>query len=126
MLNIFYGKQTKYGNGKYEFVNDTYLRTALETIHRIITRRQLWEWLATFDPLPNQGFLNSDDPNIHLILRDLEYDPTNKYIVSGQSFVIVMRIMKMVATRGYVAYRMHYMMDILASIETAAGIDAAY
>ena len=67
------------------------LRDAYDTI----TKLELWDWMRTFTPHPNEGFLLTNHPNLTEITRTLTYTGH-----SGASWATTMRTMESIAKAG--------------------------
>lgn len=65
-----------------------------------ITQCNLWEWLKTFQPHPNEGFMFSYHPCLTMIGSAMKYSGH-----SGSSHAWTMRIMEDIAKRGWEKHR---------------------
>jgi hypothetical protein len=72
----------------------------LQDAYDAISQCELWDWMRTFTPHPNDGFMFSHDPNLTRITDVMKYGH------SGASWGWTMRVMEIVAkTGGWEAYR---------------------
>lgn len=81
----------------FEFIEDELYRDTLIRTYRAITNVNAWEFMMTFSPDTEKGFMFSSHP----ILGDI-YEETERMGVghSGASWGITMRSMEMIAKEG--------------------------
>ena len=72
----------------------------LQDMDDAITECDLWDWLKTFEPKKDEGFMLTDHPNINKITSKMKYEGH-----SGFSFAWCMQNMQLVAKRGWANYR---------------------
>ena len=84
----------------FSFIEDQLSRRALYNLSRAITETKKWDWLKTFEPDRNKGFVFSQDSNLKIIENALDQsDPANGH--SGSSWGWAMRNMSHIASFGY-------------------------
>lgn len=76
-----------YRGFELEMVQDAYDTTK---------RLGLWEWLGSFDPHPNEGFMFTTEINVARIGAEMKFNGH-----SGSSFAWTMRVVHDVARRGW-------------------------
>jgi hypothetical protein len=76
-----------------------------------ITELNLWEWLRTFTPKENEGFMWSRAPEINQIGSHPKVDSDGH---SGASFAWTMRNMEVIAKRGWHHYYYEYIVPNIA------------
>lgn len=92
--------------GDFSFINDDMWRRSLSNIYISITKLNLWDWLKSFDPPINKGFMFSNHINLKKIENELDYnDPANGH--SGASWGICMRNMSHIAKYGWDAWSLN-------------------
>lgn len=64
----------------------------IQDARNAVTKAKLWDWLATYEPEKDKGFMFSDHPNLRLIEAEMTYKGH-----SGASFATVMRVMQSMA-----------------------------
>jgi hypothetical protein len=67
----------------------------LQDMHDAITECNLWDWLKTFEPKKDEGFIFTNHPNIDKISSKMKYEGH-----SGFSFAWCMRKMQYLAKNG--------------------------
>lgn len=82
----------------YTRIYSVYEATMLEDMDRAITECQLWDWVKTFEPKENEGFMFTDHPNLDKITNNLKYGH------SGASFAWCVRNMQSIARKGWEQY----------------------
>ena len=80
-----------YSNFEVDMLQDGY-----DTIQRL----GLWEWLATFEPHPNEGFMFTNDTNVEMIGNAMKYREH-----SGTSFGWTMRVLRDIARQGWQSHQ---------------------
>ena len=96
-----------YGDGQFDFVEDS-ARAYYQNAHWALTETNMWEWLATFTPPNNQGFMYCNDDNLTIVERKMfEQDVAQNH--TGATFGITMINMKYIAENGYDAFRTLYL-----------------
>jgi len=71
----------------------------LEDAYDAVTECNLWEWLKTYSPHANEGFLLSTHPNLNAISLAMQYDTH-----SGASFAWTLRTLQSIARLGWEAH----------------------
>ena len=71
----------------------------LQDVDNAITECNLWDWLKTFEPGADRGFMFTSHPNIDKISSKMKYNGH-----SGFSFAWCMRHMESVAKDGWEKY----------------------
>ena len=92
-----------YGNGRFEYVSDEYIRTILINAWQAITITEMWEFLS--EPIDNYTY--SEDKRISIIINkmvELGYDGH-----SGSSFGCTMRNMQYIAQYGEEYFKNYYL-----------------
>lgn len=82
--------ETMYSAHESEMLKDAY---------EAITKCDMWEWLKTFTPHANEGFLLVTHPNLDILYETLKYQGH-----SGSSWAWTMRIMQNIAKIGWTAH----------------------
>jgi hypothetical protein len=98
---------TTNNNDLFDFVEDYTNRKFLQSAYRAITVCNLWEWMKTYNPNCNQGFILSSSNNLDILYEEMKKDEINDY-QSGVSHASVMRAMEYIAKNGYDKYAMNY------------------
>jgi len=98
---------TTNNNDLFDFVEDYTNRKFLQSAYRAITVCNLWEWMKTYNPNCNQGFILSSSNNLDILYEEMKKDEINDYH-SGVSHASVMRAMEYIAKNGYDKYAMNY------------------
>ncbi len=94
-------------NGNFEFIEDYTNRKFLQSAYRAITVCNLWEWMKTYNPNGNQGFMLGSPNNLETLYEEMKKDEINDYH-SGVSHAFVMRTMEYIAKNGYDTYAVNY------------------
>ena len=94
-------------NGNFEFIEDYTNRKFLQSAYRAITVCNLWEWMKTYNPNGNQGFMLGSPNNLDTLYEEMKKDEINDYH-SGVSHAFVMRTMEYIAKNGYDTYAVNY------------------
>ena len=81
---------------RYELIYSKFEATMLQDADNAITKCELWEWLATFNPHAGEGFMFTNHPNLNKIIVAMKYEGH-----SGASFAWTMRTMQTVAKIGW-------------------------
>tara|TARA_R110002072_G_scaffold280876_1_gene443313 strand:+ start:6280 stop:6573 length:294 start_codon:yes stop_codon:yes gene_type:complete len=88
--------------GKFNFVKDVYTKKVFEETFQIISNIDGgWEFLKTFEPHKNKGFMFSDHPILSNISRAVE---KCNHGHSGASWGMTMRTMECIAKNGWDDY----------------------
>lgn len=90
----------------YETLFPAFDAYILRDADEAITDAGMWEWLKTFEPKKDEGFMFTLHPNINEISLKMKYDDH-----TGFTFAWCMRNMEAVAKKGWDKYRA----DILES-----------
>lgn len=80
-----------YQNYEVEMLQDAY-----DTTNRL----GLWEWLGTFEPHANEGFMFTSDMNVARIGAEMKFNGH-----SGSSFAWTMRVVHDIAKNGWEKHR---------------------
>jgi hypothetical protein len=83
----------------------------LSNMCEAITELNLWDWLRTFTPKENEGFMWSRSPEINQIASHPKVDSDGH---SGASFAWTMRNMEVIAKRGWYHYYYEYIVPNIA------------
>ena len=103
MGNLF-TKSVKHGD--FSFIKDDMWRQAHHNLYISITDLNLWNWLKSFDPPVDKGFMFCNHENLKKIENKLDYnDPVNGH--SGASWGICMRNMSHIAKYGWEAWSLN-------------------
>ena len=103
MMNTEY-----YGNGEFEFISEQSERELYKNMHNAITQTELWDWMRSYTPPANTGFMFSTAPEFEMIHNKMREDPiSNRH--SGCSYGCMMRVMESIAKKGYEAFKMDMM-----------------
>ena len=103
MNPIYYGTHA----ATFDFVKNPGYRSNFINAHRAITNCELWDWLSTYSPPIESGFLFSKSPELDRIYKLIDDD-----YHSGTSLAITMRTMEYIAKNGYDGYRTYYLSSI--------------
>ena len=98
--------ETYYGNGDFDFVQDQHTKDFLKSAHKAITLCELWNWMRTFEPLPNMGFILTKTPELDRLKLHMWKDTINSFH-SGSSYALIMRDMQFIAKHGYLHFRLN-------------------
>lgn len=88
----------------FSFINDGSTRGNIENGFTAVTQLELWSWLKTFEPDPDQGFMWSNHPNISKIGKKMHELPDSPGH-SGSSFAFTMRHLHYIAKNGMDNYK---------------------
>lgn len=72
----------------------------LQDMYDTITRTGLWDWLRSFEPHHNEGFMFSSDATLARISAEMKYEGH-----SGFSFAWTMQMMQDIAKNGWEAHK---------------------
>lgn len=67
----------------------------LQDAYDAVTKCELWDWLATYEPEADKGFMFGNHPNLTRINAEMKYDGH-----SGFSYGWCMRVMEAIAKAG--------------------------
>lgn len=81
---------------RYKFLYDEHDAMMLLDADKAVTKLDLWEWLAEFNPQTGEGFMFTNHPNLDKICAAIEYQGH-----SGSSFAWTMRTIQRVARLGW-------------------------
>lgn len=96
-----------YGNGEFEFVQDSGHRALYKNMHGSITSTELWDWMRDFVPEEDKGFMFSKAPELDRISNKMREDPVSGNH-SGASYSCIMRSMEYIAKNGYDEFKADY------------------
>lgn len=97
-----------YGNGAFEFVENSSNRALYKNMHTAISQTELWDWMRTFEPEQSKGFMFSEAPELNRIQAKMAEDPVSGNH-SGSSYGCMMRSMQYIAKNGYDKYKADYL-----------------
>jgi hypothetical protein len=80
----------------FEDIYETHEVMMLLDAHAAITECNLWEWLRTYTPHANEGFMFAVHPNLDAINLAMRYEGH-----SGSSYGWTMRVMESIAKHGW-------------------------
>ena len=95
------------GDGSFDYMND-HIVPYLVNAHWAITECELWDWLRTYEPPTDKGFMFSTTPERERIDAKMR----EQYIASGHSgssYGFTMRVMEYIAKNGYENYKEEYL-----------------
>ena len=81
---------------EFEKVFTAHESTMLRDAYDAITQCELWDWLRTYSPEDNKGFMFSTHPNLERINKAMKYEGH-----SGSSYAMTMRVMEKIAKEGF-------------------------
>jgi hypothetical protein len=84
----------------YESIYCDFEVTMLKDMENAITQANLWEWLATYEPSAEKGFMYDRNPNLEKINKNMKYDKH-----SGLSYGWCMRKFQLIAKIGWEQYK---------------------
>lgn len=88
----------------FSFISDQHTRALVSNGHVAVSQLELWDWLRTFEPKANEGFMFSSHPNIAVIGNKMhEIDDSIGH--SGSSFAYTMRELQFIAQKGIDDYK---------------------
>jgi hypothetical protein len=93
-----------YGDGKFEFMSDSN-KKYLQNAHWAISICELWDWLRTYSPEIDKGFMFSKIPPELQRIYEKMMEQDIAHMHSGSSHASTMRAMEFIAKNGYEAYR---------------------
>jgi len=96
--------KTYYGNGDFNFIKDESTKEFLKSAHAAITLCELWDWMRTYQPPHNTGFMWTKTPELDRLNQQMWKDPINSNH-SGSSYGAIMREMEYIAKNGYDTYK---------------------
>tara|TARA_B110000444_G_C18724542_1_gene540179 strand:+ start:642 stop:950 length:309 start_codon:yes stop_codon:yes gene_type:complete len=79
---------------------DDYWNQSLKQMSDTITKLELWDWLKTYSPPKDQGFMWCNHENIDKISKGLVHNDH-----SGSSFAFALRNMEFIAKKGFLAWK---------------------
>ena len=85
----------------FAFVNDLHTQQLLTSLHNVITRCNLWEWMSDYEP--ERGFMYDNSKEMKLIIDEMNKDDNNSSY-EGSSYAYILREMQHIATVGYTEY----------------------
>jgi hypothetical protein len=89
----------------FDFIQESDERNMYLDAHKSITRCELWDWLKTYTPDPNKGFMYSTPPpEMQRINEAIDSTPSGPNH-SGASYGHTMRVMQYIAKNGYDSYK---------------------
>lgn len=91
-------------SANFDFIMDWSSRKAVSNGYTAISQLELWEWLKTFTPEHDKGFMFSDNKNISKIITKMESLPDAPGH-SGSSFGWTMRQLEFIAKQGLDKYK---------------------
>jgi hypothetical protein len=80
----------------FEIVYSEFESMMLRDAYKAISKCNLWEWIRTYSPEKDKGFMFSEHPNLDRINKAMEFDGH-----SGASYAITMRVMESIAKNGW-------------------------
>lgn len=88
----------------FSFIKDGFTRSMISNGHDAVSQLELWDWLRTFEPKADEGFMWSNHPNIKNIGKKMhEIDKDIGH--SGSSFGFTMRTLHYIAQNGIDEYK---------------------
>jgi len=81
-------------------IYETYELEMVQDAYDTVKRLGLWEWLGTFEPHANEGFMFTTDINVAMIGNGLKYNDH-----SGSSFGWTMRVVHDIAKNGWTKHK---------------------
>lgn len=96
--------QAYYGNGEFEFVTSETSRGLFKNAHNAITQTELWDWMRSYTPPEDKGFMFATTPELDRINKKMAEDPISGNH-SGSSYGSMMRSMEYIAKNGYDKYK---------------------
>ena len=81
-------------------IYETYELEMVQDAYDTVKRLGLWEWLGTFEPHANEGFMFTADINVAMIGNELKYNDH-----SGSSFGWTMRVVHDIAKNGWTKHK---------------------
>lgn len=95
------------GDGSFDYMND-HIVPYLVNAHWAITECELWDWLRTYEPPIDKGFMFSTTQERERIDAKMrEQDIAGGH--SGSSYGFTMRVMEYIAKNGYENYKEEYL-----------------
>ena len=91
----------KYGDGKFDFIQDLNTRELYQNAHWAITETKLWGWLSKYTVDKSNGFMFASSLEIEKINDKMREQPEIADSHSGTSYGITMRAMHYIAVNGY-------------------------
>lgn len=88
----------------FSFIPDGTTRACISNGYEAMDQLELWDWLKSFEPAENEGFMWSSDPNVQKIGNKME-SLTSSTGHSGMSFAITMRHLHYIAKNGLDSYK---------------------
>jgi hypothetical protein len=80
----------------FETVYSEFESMMFRDAYEAISKCNLWEWLRTYSPEKDKGFMFSEHPNLTSINKAMKFDGH-----SGASYAITMRVMESIAKNGW-------------------------
>jgi hypothetical protein len=90
-----------------DFISNQHTRSMISNGYTAVSQMELWDWMKSFEPDENKGFMWSDHPNITRIIHKMESLPDAPGH-SGSSFAITMRHLQFIAKNGVEQYRRQF------------------
>jgi hypothetical protein len=84
----------------FETVYSEFESMMFRDAYEAISKCNLWEWLRTYSPEKDKGFMFSEHPNLTRINKSMKFDGH-----SGASYAITMRVMESIAKNGWEALK---------------------
>ena len=92
------------GNGGFEFASE-WSRPYFKSAHQAISRCELWNWMQTYEPDKDRGFMFARNvPELYRLNNEMMNDPVNGGH-SGASYACTMRNMEFIAKHGYQRFK---------------------
>ena len=85
--------------GDFSFMSNKEWAKTCADGYKAVSKTELWDWLACYEPQPNSGFMFSSHSNLLIISNALEYDNH-----SGASWGCMMRTLQYIAKHGWDTY----------------------
>jgi hypothetical protein len=102
--NDFFGIDACAGGNGFEFASD-WSRPYFKSAHQAISRCELWNWLQTYEPEKDRGFMFARNvPELYRLNNVMMNDPVNGGH-SGASYACTMRNMEFIAKHGYQRFK---------------------
>ena len=95
----------------FEFIESTHTRDMIENGYRAVDCLELWDFLSSFEPEEEKGFMFTDREEINKICQKMEELP-NPPGHSGASFGFTMRHLHYIAKNGLDGYKKNYLENL--------------
>ena len=89
----------------FDFIKDRATRECVTNGVYAMDSLKAWDWLRSFEPDPQKGFLFSNDDMLTSIGMCMEANESMPVAHSGASFAITMRKLKYIADNGMDAFK---------------------